>query len=67
MEDWETDNLKSNGPIIEAKFPNKYKDLVFKDDDTGLVYRVESRNMDMEFHRQKGNRGWHLICETNGG
>ena len=43
----------------------KYKNLQFKFVDTGAIFTVASQNA--EFHRKRGERGWHFICETNGG
>ena len=55
----------TNDPVIEARFLEKYKNLRFRFMDTGDIFTVAPQNA--EFHRRKGDRGWHLICETNGG
>ena len=65
VEDWEKEELLKCDPVIEARFLEKYKNLRFKFVDTGAVFTVAPQNA--EFHRKKGDRGWHLICETNGG
>ena len=65
MEDWEKTELNKCDPVIEARFLGKYKNLQFKFVDTGVIFTVASQNA--EFHRKRGKRGWHLICETNGG
>ena len=65
VEDWEKTELTKCDPVIEARFLEKYKNLQFKFVDTGAIYTVASGNA--EFHRKRGERGWHLICETNGG
>ena len=65
VEDWELKELLTCDPVIEARFLEKYKNLRFKFEDTGAIFTVAPENA--EFHRKKGDRGWHLICETNGG
>ena len=65
VEDWEKEELLKCDPVIEARFLEKYKNLRFKFVDTGAIFTVTPQNA--EFHRKKGDRGWHLICETNGG
>ena len=57
--------LTTNDVVIEARFLQKYKNLRFEDIDTGNIFTVAPQNA--EFHRKKGDRGWHLICEKNGG
>ena len=42
FEDWETDNLRKQDCVIEAKFLTKYKDLVFLDPDSGSTFTVAS-------------------------
>ena len=65
VEDWEKEELVTNDPVIEARFLEKYKNLCFRFIDTGDIFTVAQQNA--EFHRRKGDRGWYLICETNGG
>ena len=65
VEGWEKRERKSNNAVIEARFVQKYKNLCFKDPDSGEVFTVYSQNA--EFHRKKVDRGWHLICVKNGG
>ena len=65
VEGWEKRERKSNDAVIEARFVTKYKNLCFKDPDSGDIFTVAPQNA--EFHRKKGDRGWHLICEKNGG
>ena len=62
FEDWETDNLRKQDCVIEAKFLTKYKDLVFLDPDSGSTFTVASQNCEYH-HRRTG--GWYLICEPN--
>ena len=61
MEEWEKEELRTNDVVIEARFLQKYKNLCFKDLDTGNIFTVAPQNA--ESHRRKGSRGWHLICE----
>ena len=65
VEGWENKELKSNDAVIEARFLQKYKNLSFEDPDTGDIFTVAPQNA--EYRRDKGSRGWHLICEKNGG
>ena len=65
VEDWEKTELNKCDPVIEVRFLEKYKNLHFKFVDTGAIYTVAPQNG--EFPRKMGERGWHLICETNGG
>ena len=64
VEDREKEELVTNDPVIEARFLEKYKNLCFRFIDTGDIFTVAPQNA--EFHRRKGDRGWHLVCETNG-
>ena len=65
MENWEKEELSKYNPVIEARFLEECKNLRFKFEDTGASSTVALENA--EFHRKKGDRGCHLICETNGG
>ena len=62
MEDWETENIKNNGCIIEAKYLEKYENLVFLDPDIYYVFAVVSENV--EYQRSKRG-GWHVIGKPN--
>ena len=57
--------MRTNDVVIEARFLQKYKNLCFKDPDTGDIFTVAPQNV--EYRRDKGSRDWHLICEKNGG
>ena len=62
MEDWETELLKDNDVVAEARLLEKYKHLVFLDPDTNCTFTVAPENM--EYNRGK-HGGWHLVCEPN--
>ena len=58
MEDWEEEARKKNDPVAEARLLQKYKNLVFSNLDTGIVFSIWDQNM--EFRRGRGN-GWFLL------
>ena len=37
VEDWEKEELMKNDPVSEARFLEKYKNLLFRDIDTGDI------------------------------
>ena len=62
MEEWEIANIKNTDVVMEVRFLEKYKNLVFLDPDTKCYFTVAPENL--EFHRGK-DKGWHVIGEPN--
>ena len=62
MEDWEKANIDNCDVVMEVRFLEKYKSLVFLDPDTKCYFTVAPKNL--EFHRGK-DKGWHVIGEPN--
>jgi hypothetical protein len=64
VEDWEEEALKKNDCVSKVQLFAKYKDLVFRDHDTGKSFSIWEQNM--EFCRGRGNI-WFLvgICADN--
>lgn len=56
LEDWESENLKNNDVVVEAKLLRKYRDLQWYDPDQDVNFVVCSRRM--HFSKTKGSRGW---------
>ena len=63
MEDWELELIKKNDCVAEAKLLEKYKNLVYFDQDNETTYTVHDGNL--EFRRQRKDGGWHLICVSD--
>ena len=62
IEDCERANLKNKDVVMEVRFLDKYKNLVFLDPDTKCYFTVAPGNLG--FHRGK-DKGWHMIGEPN--
>jgi hypothetical protein len=58
VEDWEEEAWKKNDCVAKAQLLAKYKDLVFRDPDTGKSFLIWEHNM--EFCWGRGN-GWLLV------
>ena len=58
VEDWEKEGQKVNCPAVEARFLEKYKNLVFKDPDYKVNFVIHADNL--EWRRGKEG-GWFLI------
>ena len=58
IEEWEKESMKVNCPAVEARFLEKYKNLVFWDPDYKVNFVVHPDNL--EFRRGRDG-GWQLI------
>ena len=63
VEDWEKEILLTNDCVVEARLLEKYKNLVFFDNNDQVTYTVFEKNL--EFHRRNKRKGivggWALI------
>lgn len=54
LEEWETNNLKKQDCVIESRFLEMYKDLVFLDPDLKLTFTVSSQISSTTAKRMEG-------------
>ena len=59
-EGWEPAAVKKNNQTSEAKLLKKYGGIKFKDDNDGVIYTIDSKELEWKRGR---NGGWMAICK----
>jgi hypothetical protein len=67
VEDWEKECIKNKDVVSEIRLLDKYKGLVFYDEDDEKTYTIESKNMEWynKSRKKKIDGGWYLLATSD--